>query len=48
MNDQQIKKGFSKEFVLLCDMALRHSSSKQPNIEGRVLGIFLRIHRIID
>ena len=33
MNDQQIKKGFSNAFVLLCGMALRHSSSRQPNIE---------------
>lgn len=48
MNDQQIKKRFSKEFVLLCDMALRHASSRRPNIEGRVLGIFLQMLRIID
>ena len=50
MNDQQIKKRFSKEFVLLCDMALRHSSSRRPNniYETEMDGIQQRMDELWD
>ena len=50
MNDQQIKKGFSSAFVLLCDMALRRSSSRRPNniYETEMDGIQQRMDELWD
>ena len=50
MNDQQIKKGFSSAFVLLCGMVLRHSSSRQPNniYETEMDGIQQRMDELWD